>query len=328
VKPFGYKKPGDDEAAISSGKDSGALFIAGGTNVVDLLRIGVLEPTELVDVNALAWSRIEPTADGGLRLGALASNTDVAYHPDVRAHYPLLSEAILSGASPQIRNMASVGGNMLQRTRCAYFRDVGVSACNKRSPGSGCAAMDGYTRMHAVLGGSDHCIAVHPSDMCVALAALEATVQVKGPSGERTIPFGSLHVLPGGRPDLETTLAKGELITAVVLPKLPFAARSAYVKVRDRASFAFALASAAVALDLAGGTIRDARVALGGVATKPWRCPEAEAVLKGQPASASVFAGAADAALSRARAYAGNDFKIALAKRTLVRALERAGAAT
>ncbi len=324
MTPLVYLRPSDSAAATDAGRAPGALFIAGGTGVVDLLRLGVENPAQLIDVGALDWSRIEATPDGALRIGALVKNSDVAYHPDVVARYPVLAEALLSGASPQLRNMASVGGNLLQRTRCAYFRDVGVSNCNKRAPGSGCAALDGVTRMHAVLGVSDQCIATHPSDMCVALVALDATVEVQGPSGARSIPIGELHTEPGTHPEIESTLTRGELVKSVTLPKSPWAARSVYVKARDRASFAFALASAAVALDLDGTTVRDVRVALGGVGTKPWRSREAEDALRGKHATAASFERASVAALAGARTRSGNAFKVELAKRVLVRALERA----
>jgi xanthine dehydrogenase YagS FAD-binding subunit len=324
MTPFRYARPADHATAIAAGQSAGALFIAGGTGVVDLLRLGVEAPAQLVDVNGLGWSTIEATPDGGLRIGALAKNSDLAHHPDVRDRFPVLAEALLSGASPQLRNMASVGGNLLQRTRCAYFRDVGVAQCNKRTPGSGCAAIEGWSRMHAILGGSDRCIAVHPSDMCVALVALDAVVNVRGAGGERSIPIGDFHVSPGAHPEIESVLAKGELVTSIVLPKTPFAARSVYVKVRDRASYAFALASAAVALELRGGVIGQARVALGGVATRPWRSEEAEQVLRGGAPVRSAFERAAAAAVVGARPRHGNEFKVELAKRVIVRALERA----
>jgi xanthine dehydrogenase YagS FAD-binding subunit len=323
MEPFRYVRPADDAAALDLGHAEGAAFIAGGTGLVDLMKLGVERPRALVDVNGLPHAAIEETPDG-VRIGALARNSDVARHPLIASKLPALSEALLSGASPQLRNMATVGGNLLQRTRCSYFRDLGA-ACNKRAPGSGCAAQEGPNRMHAVLGGSEHCIAVHPSDMCVALVALEAMVHARAPGGaERALPVADLHVQPGAHPEVETVLARGELITHVTIPLTPLAARSRYVKVRDRAAYAFALASAAVALDLAGETIRAARVALGGVATKPWRSPEAEQALAGQPAARETFERAAAAALAGAQPRGGNAYKVALAKRTLVRALERA----
>jgi len=260
--------------------------------------------------------------DGGLRIAAGARNSDVAYHSSVRARFPALSEALLAGASPQLRNMATVGGNLMQRTRCAYFRDVAVGECNKRAPGSGCAAQGGWTRMHAILGGSPRCIAAHPSDMCVAMVALDAVVHTQGPRGARQIAIADFHTLPADHPEIETALEHGELITHVTLPAAPFASRSGYVKVRDRAAFAFALASAAVAVDLHAGRMRAVRVALGGVATKPWRSREAEAVLVGQPARRSSFEHAAAAALRGADVRPDNEFKVKLAQRALVRALE------
>ncbi|WP_394846306.1 xanthine dehydrogenase family protein subunit M [Pendulispora brunnea] len=324
--PFGYTRPADEAGALHAGSTSGVAFIAGGTGMVDLMRLGVETPATLVDLNALPWTKVEKMADGGLSVGALVKNSDLAWHPEVRARYPVLAEALLAGASPQLRNMATVGGNLLQRTRCAYFRDIGVSACNKRTPGSGCAALDGgFVRMHAVLGGSSHCIALHPSDMCVALVALDAVVHVRGPRGERSVPISEFHVVPGAHPEVESVLARGELVTAITVPPTPFAARSAYVKVRDRASYAFALASAAVAFHLDDGVVRDVRVALGGVATKPWRSQEAEQSLRGQPPTRAVFERAAAAALKDARPRPGNEFKVPLAQRVLVRALERAG---
>jgi xanthine dehydrogenase YagS FAD-binding subunit len=324
MRPFTYARPNDEEAAVEEASSDGAAIIGGGTGVVDLMRLGVERPTRLVDVNALAWSHIEPAPNGGLRIGALVKNSDLAWHPDVRARFPALSEALLSGASPQLRNMASVGGNILQRTRCAYFRDVAVQPCNKRTPGSGCAALEGWSRMHAILGTSDSCIAAHASDMCVALAALDAIVHVRGPKGERDVPFVDVHTEPGAHPEIETTLARGELITYVLVPASPFAAKSAYVKVRDRASYAFALASACAALEIAGGAIKSARLALGGVATKPWRSAEAEAALVNRAPDEDAFRRAADAALAGAKTRRGNAFKVELAKRTIMRALERA----
>ena len=326
MTPFTYLSAEGEAAALKAGSTAGVAFIAGGTGMVDLMRLGVENPLRLVDLNRLPWRAIEKTRDGGLFVGALVKNSDLAWHPEVRARFPVLSEALLAGASPQLRNMASVGGNLLQRTRCAYFRDVGISACNKRVPGSGCAALDGgFVRMHAVLGGSDHCIAAHPSDMCVALVALDAVVHVRGPQGDRSVPVGDFHLLPGAHPETETVVAHGELVTGVTLPGAAFAARSAYVKARDRASYAFALAAAAVAIHLEGNVIRDARVALGGVATKPWRSKEAEQALTGQPVQTAVFERAAAAAMQGASPRPGNEFKVALAQRVLVRALERAG---
>lgn len=320
---FSYLRATDDRQAIEAATHiPDAAFLGGGTNLVDYMKEGVMRPTTLVDVRRLPHTGIEDLR-GGLRLGAMATNTAVAYHPVVVSRYPLLAQAILAGASPQLRNMATVGGNLMQRTRCPYFRDTAF-ACNKRAPGTGCSALEGYNRSHAILGGSEACIATHASDLCVALAALDAIVLTAGPEGERRIPFRDFHRLPGDTPHLETTLTPGELITAVELPPLPFAPRSAYVKVRDRASFEFALASAAVALDLRGQTISAARIALGGIATKPWRAEAAESALAGRPADGASFRQAADAALRGARPREHNGFKVELARRTLVRALVQA----
>lgn len=280
-----------------------------------------MRPTSVVDITGLALTTIAEV-NGGLRIGALASNTEVAYHPLVASRFPALSEALLSGASPQLRNMATVGGNLLQRTRCPYFRD-GSSPCNKRAPGSGCSAIDGFTRSHAVLGTSPRCIATHPSDMCVALVALDAIVHTHGAAGDRAIPVAELHTVPGDHPEIESVLHPGELVTHVELPGSAMAARSRYTKVRDRASFSFALASAAVALDLRGTTIRDARIALGGVATKPWRAHEAERALIGRPATLESFRRAAAIAMQGAAPHGENAFKIELGRRTVVRALQR-----
>jgi xanthine dehydrogenase YagS FAD-binding subunit len=323
MQPFTYVHATDESTALSSGAAAGAGYVAGGTTLVDLMKLEVMKPSTLVDITALPLARIEPL-DDGVRIGAMARNSDVAYHPLIAERYPALAQALLSGASPQLRNMATVGGNLLQRTRCPYFRD-GAAPCNKRSPGSGCAAWDGYNRGHAVLGGSEHCIATHPSDMCVALVALDAVVRTRGRSGERAIPIKDFHLVPKDHPENETVLEHGELITHVDLPASGFAARSHYLKVRDRASYAFALASAAVALDIAQGRIREARVALGGIATKPWRSVEAERALTGQAPGRAVFQAAAEAAVRGAVPRQHNEFKIELAKRTLVRALSTAG---
>jgi xanthine dehydrogenase YagS FAD-binding subunit len=324
MMPFSYLLAPDVHGAVDAGRAAGAEFIAGGTGKVDLMRLGVETPRSLVDLGALPWATID-ASPSELRVGALVKNSDLAQHPAVRASFPALSEALLSGASPQLRNMASVGGNLAQRTRCAYFRDVAVPQCNKRVPGSGCGALDGYTRMHAVLGVSDRCIAAHPSDMCVALTALDAVVHTQGArAGARAIPIADFHVTPGERPDLETVLEKGELVTHVTLAVTPLAARSRYVKVRDRASYAFALAAAAVALDLDGTTVRAARVALGGVATKPWRCLPVETALVGKPATRASFRAAAQLAVEGARTRKDNAFKVDLAQRVVVRALELA----
>jgi xanthine dehydrogenase YagS FAD-binding subunit len=325
VQPFSYTRAADVRAATILGAERGTRFLAGGTTLVDLMKLDVEQPTRLVDITALPLAEITPLPDGGLRIGAMARNSDCAHNEVVRARYPLLSQALLAGASGQLRNMATTGGNLLQRTRCVYFRDTAMP-CNKREPGTGCSALHGYNRQHAVLGTSEHCIATHPSDMAVALIALEATVRLLGPAGERVVPVEDFHTLPGDQPDHENVLGPGELITAVDVPAVPFATRSLYLKVRDRASFAFALASAAVALDLRDGTIRAARVALGGVATKPWRAREAERALVGQAARGEAFRQAAAAALAGAVPREHNAFKIELAKRTLHRALIRAAA--
>jgi len=315
----------DEAMARDAAGAAGARYLAGGTTLVDLMKLHVERPEVVVDINPLPLTRIEELPDQVVRVGAMARNSDMAHHDLIRLRYPVLSQAILAGASAQVRNMATTGGNLLQRTRCYYFRDT-AAACNKREPGSGCAALDGYNRIHAVLGTSDHCIATHSSDMCVALAALDAVVRLSGPRGERTVPITEFHLVPGDRPERETVLEPGELITAVDVPPLPFARRSAYVKVRDRASYAFALASAAVALDVRDGTIRDARIALGGVATKPWRARYAERLLAGRRAEPSSYRAAAEAALAGAVPRTHNGFKIELAKRTIARALARAGA--
>jgi xanthine dehydrogenase YagS FAD-binding subunit len=327
MQPFTYTRAPDEDRAVAAAREAGAHYLAGGTSLVDLMRLDVMHPTELVDISRLPLGLVEPRADG-VRIGAMVRNSDLAYHPLVTERYPVLCQALLSGASPQLRNMATVGGNVLQRTRCSYFRDA-ASPCNKRQPGAGCAAQGGYTRMHAVLGGSEHCIAVHPSDMCVALVALDAVVQSRMANGtRRSTPFESFHTVPGDTPHVETLLQPGELITHVDLPASALAAHSCYVKVRDRASYAFALSSAAVALDVRDGTIRDARVALGGVATKPWRSREAERALIGKPATIDTYRSAGAAAMSHAVARGQNEFKIALAERTIARALQEIGRGT
>jgi xanthine dehydrogenase YagS FAD-binding subunit len=327
VIPFGYSRSTSPAGAVSDvAKDPRAAFLAGGTTLVDLMQLEVMSPSRLVDVNALPLARIEPTADGGVRIGALVRNSDLANDGTIRARYPVLSEAILSGASAQIRNMATTSGNLLQRTRCYYFRDVD-SACNKRQPGSGCAAIDGFNRIHAVLGGSAKCIAAFPGDMPVALAALDAVVRTRrAGGGERAVPLADFYVGYGEDPARENVLEHGELITAVDLPPTRWFARSHYLKVRDRASYEFALASAAVALDLDGGRIREARVALGGVGTKPWRSAEAERALAGAAARPESYRAAAEAALAGATPQKDNAFKVELARRTLARALETAAA--
>ena len=315
MTPFQYERATDTAAAIRL-IGPGAKYLAGGTNLVDLMRETVERPAALVDVSGLS-NTIEERADGGLVIGAGVKNTAVASHPAVRARYPMLARAVLAGASAQIRNMASVGGNIMQRTRCTYFFDD-AARCNKREPGAGCDALEGFNRYHAILGASPACVATHPSDMCVALAALDAIVRLEGPDGPRTLKLVDLHRLPGDRPDRETELGPGELITAVELPPLPIAARSTYRKVRDRASYAFALVSVAAALDTApDGTVRDVRLALGGVAHKPWRAWAAEAALRGGPATPEAFRAAAEAELEDAAGLRHNAFKIELAKRTI-----------
>jgi len=302
-----------------------AAFIAGGTNLVDLMKEHVARPSQLVDITRLALREIEPTDSGGLRIGALVSNSQVAYDSMIEQRYPLLSRAILAGASAQLRNMATTGGNLLQRTRCYYFYDVGTP-CNKREPGSGCSAIHGQNRIHAILGASEHCIATHPSDMCVALAALEATVLVTGPAGDRAIPLADFHRLPGSEPERDSNLQPGELVTAVELPATGFAQHYTYLKLRDRASYAFALVSVAAALALEDGKVRTARIALGGVAHKPWRDLEAEQLLIGQEPSRQAFQRSAELIVRDARGHAHNRFKIELARRAVVRALEQASA--
>ncbi len=321
MQPFEYQRASDPQAAVNAiASVPNAKFLAGGTNLVDLMKNQVEMPAHLVDITRLDLARIEELPDGGLRLGALARNTDTANHPLVRERYPMLAQAILAGASPQLRNMATNGGNLLQRTRCYYFYDPAYAQCNKRNPGSGCGALQGYNRIHAILGASPSCIATHPSDMCVALAALGAVVKVRGRRGERSIAFADFHRLPGNSPQIDTNLRSDELILSIDLPKGPYADHSTYVKVRDRASYAFALVSAAAALELDGETIRTARLALGGVAHKPWRSEQAETALKGKPANHASYQAAAEQALAGAKTYEHNAFKIALAKETIVRA--------
>jgi len=325
---FEYARATDVADAVRRiAADANARFVAGGTNLVDLIKEGVARPSRLIDITHLPLDRVEDTADGGLRIGALVRNSDLAWHPQIEARYPLLASALLAGASAQLRNMATTGGNLLQRTRCFYFYDT-ATPCNKREPGSGCSALHGVNRMHAILGASEHCIAVHPSDMCVALAALDARVLATGPDGERSIPFAEFHRLPGDRPEIDTTLRADEIITAVELPAQGFASNYSYLKIRDRLSYAFALVSVAAALDVEGGTIKAARLALGGVAHKPWRERTAEDALAGAPATRESFARAADVLLREARGHGHNDFKIDLARRGIVRALSQAAAGT
>jgi xanthine dehydrogenase YagS FAD-binding subunit len=320
MEPFSYVRKDDPAAAVKQVSGDGrASFLAGGTTLLDLMKLNIELPSQVVDINALPLSKIEVT-DKGVRIGALVSNSALAYHDAIRTRYPVLTEALLSGATPQLRNMATVGGNLLQRTRCPYFRDT-CWPCNKRTPGSGCSALEGYNRAHAVLGTSDKCIATHPSDMCVALAALEAVVHTQGPRGDRQIPIGEFHVAYGDDPAKESVLQHGELITAVELPNTPFFKRSHYLKARDRAAFEFALASAAVCLEIKDNKITQARVGLGGVATKPWRSAEAEKALVGAKSEARTYTAAAQAALKGARPQKFNAFKIELARRVIVRAL-------
>ncbi len=326
MRAFTFERAKDVTTAIAAqaARPDGA-FVAGGTNLIDYVKLDVLRPAHVIDINRVGLTEIETLPDGGMKIGAMVRNSELAWHRDVRTRYPVLAEALLTGASSQLRNMATTGGNLLQRTRCQYYRD-GISPCNKRKPGSGCAAMDGYNRSHAVLGGSEACIATHPSDMAVALAALDAVVVVRGTAGERTAPVTEFHLLPGKTPEREFALRPEELITAVLLPALPAGMRSWYLKSRDRESYEFALASAAVVLRLDGGTIREARIALGGVGTKPWRAREAEEVLRGASASEDVFRKAAAAALSGAAPREHNAFKVELAQRIIVRTLRRVAA--
>ncbi|MGH9404219.1 MAG: FAD binding domain-containing protein [Terriglobia bacterium] len=324
MQPFSFSQARSEDEAIAQLAEHNGRAIAGGTTLVDLMKLEVEVPHHLVDINALPLNKIEAVPGGGLRIGAMVRNSDLAHHPIVVKNFPVLSQALLSGASAQLRNMATTGGNLMQRTRCYYFRDPSYAACNKRKSGSGCAALEGYNRIHAILGGSEHCVATHPSDMAVALVALDAVVRIRGPRGEREVRIADFHKAPGSAPHVETAAEPGELITEVMIPGSPFAARSAYAKLRDRASYEFALASAAVALDLADGTIRDARVALGGVATKPWRSPEAEQELAGASAGEHAFRAAAEAAIKSAKPLRYNGFKVGLAKMALIRALNQA----
>jgi xanthine dehydrogenase YagS FAD-binding subunit len=303
--------------------DPKAKLVAGGTNLIDLMKMDVERPTTVVDITHLPLKQVENAPSGGLRIGALVRNADLAYHPEIEQRYPVLASAILAGASQQLRNMASTGGNLMQRTRCSYFYDI-ATPCNKREPGSGCSAVDGQNRMHAILGASSNCIATHPSDMCVALALLEAKVHVSSASGDRAIAFADFHRLPGDTPQRDTNLNPDEIITAVELPQKGFSDNYTYLKIRDRLSYAFALVSVAVGLELEGEIIKEGRVALGGVAQKPWRDPEAEAALRERPANAETFAHAADLLLRGAKGYAHNSFKIDLAHRCIVRALTQA----
>ena len=335
MNSFNYERATAPEAAIHSGAMRGAKFLAGGTNLVDLMKYGVETPATLIDINHLALNQVVTSPDGGVTIGALVRNSDLADHPLIKTQYPLLSQALLSGASPQLRNMATTGGNLLQRTRCYYFTDTNFPACNKREPGSGCAAIKGYNRIHAILGQTDKgpasresCIATNPSDMNVAMAALSAVVEVEGPKGKRAIPFAEFHKLPGSTPWIETALRPDELIVAVTLPPSKFSKNAYYLKIRDRNSYAFALISVAAGLEMEGGQIRSAGLVLGGVAHKPWREPEAEKLLMGKPATPEVFQQAAANLLHGAKGYEHNTFKIGMAKQGIVRALTLASQGT
>jgi xanthine dehydrogenase YagS FAD-binding subunit len=328
MNSFGYARASDVADAVRQiAADPAAKFIAGGTNLIDLMKENVARPSHLIDITHLPLKKVQETEDGGLRIGALVPNSDLAYHPQVETRYPLLGSAILAGASQQLRNMASTGGNLLQRTRCLYFYDT-TTPCNKREPGSGCSAIDGINRMHAILGTSEHCIATHPSDMCVALAALDARVLATSKAGQRSIVFSEFHRLPGDTPQVDSNLRADEIITAIELPPKGFAKNYTYLKIRDRLSYAFALVSVAVGLDIEGDTIKEARLALGGVAHKPWRDRDAEAQLKGAEATRDNFLHAAETVLRDARGFGHNDFKIELARRGILRALSQAARGT
>jgi len=325
---FGYIRATDVASAVRQiAADPQAKFIAGGTNLIDLMKQDVERPARLIDISRLPLKAVEETEHGGVRIGALVPNSDLAYHPLIEQRYPMLSSAILAGASAQLRNMASTGGNLLQRTRCYYFYDI-ATPCNKREPGSGCSAIKGLNRMHAILGTSETCIATHPSDMCVALAALEARVHVTGPAGERAIAFADFHRLPGDTPQRDTNLNPDEIVTSVELPPRGFAKNYTYLKIRDRLSYAFALVSVAAGLELDGDLIKEARLALGGVAHKPWRNTAAESALRGERANEAAFAQAADLLLREAKGFEHNGFKIDLARRAIVRALTQAAQGT
>ena len=325
MRPFKYTQPSDaDAAARAVTGNPNAKFLAGGTNILDLMKEDVERPSELVDLTRLKLADITPAPGGGVSIGALAKNSDTANHPLIRKNYPLLTQAIVAGASGQLRNMATNGGNLMQRTRCQYFYDTAMP-CNKREPGTGCGAREGLNRIHAIFGWSEQCVATYPGDMANALYALEAVVRVRNSAGrERTIPVGEFHRLPGDTPEKDNNLQHGELIVAIDLPKSNFAKNSYYLKVRDRASYAFALVAVAAAVEIDGGTIRQARVVLGGVAHKPWRSTEAEAALSGRPVSEESFRRAAEAALKDARPLAHNAYKVELGKRAIIRALMRA----
>jgi xanthine dehydrogenase YagS FAD-binding subunit len=327
MRPFQFTRADDDKAAILA-HQADASYLAGGTTLLDLMKLDVMRPAHVVDINALQKAKLGQIEFGakGLRLGAMVRMADAADHDELQKQFPVIAQALQLAASAQIRNMASLGGNVLQRTRCTYFRDGSYANCNKRNPGSGCAAMEGINRMHAVLGTSDQCIATYPGDFGQALIALDAVIEVNGPNGSREMPFASLHQVPADTPQIETSLKPGELITAFRVPAAPFARRSLFLKIRDRESYEFALASAAVALDIDGGKVREARIALGGVATVPWRAREAEDRLKGKAIDEQTAAGAAEAAFAEAKPHEHNKFKIELGKRTLIRALHQAAA--
>jgi xanthine dehydrogenase YagS FAD-binding subunit len=321
MKPYHYEQARDIPGAVAAlAEQPNAKYLAGGTNLVDLMKLEIMTPDVLVDVRRLTSDRIEETEDGGVRIGAAVTNSDLAADRTIRSRYPVLSQALLSGASGQLRNLATTGGNLLQRTRCVYFYDT-TTPCNKREPGSGCSAIEGHNKDHAILGASEHCVATHPSDMAVAMTALEAFVNVHGPDGERRIPIEDLHRLPGDEPERDTTLEHGELITAVDLPPLDLAYNSKYRKVRERASYAFALVSVAAALDVEDGVVRDVRLALGGVAHKPWRATKAEEALRGEPAGEENFRTAAEIELEDARPLRENAFKVPLARNVITRTL-------
>lgn len=321
MNPFRYERANDASSAVATlTQMPDGAFLGGGTNLVDLMKLGVAKPDLLVDIARLPYNRIEQLPGGDVRIGAMVRNSELATDRTIRTRYPMLAQALLAGASGQLRNLATTGGNLLQRTRCVYFQDVS-KPCNKREPGSGCPAREGYHRNLAILGASEACMAAHPSDMAVAMVALDAVVRVLGPHGERTIPLINFHRLPGDEPQRDTVLEHGELLTAIDLPELPFATRSRYRKVRDRASYAFALVSVAAALDVTAGIVRDVRIAFGGVAHVPWRAMKAESVLRGAPATEEAFRQAADAELADARPLPGNAFKVSLARNVLVRML-------
>ena len=332
MRIFEFIRPPDPATAVAAAAQSKTAqqgadvrFMGGGTTLIDLMKLNVENPARVLDINRLPLNKIEVTPEGGLKIGAIARNSDLAYHAKVQLDYAVLSQAILQGASAQIRNMATVGGNLLQRTRCVYFRDIAMP-CNKRKPGTGCPAITGHNRTLAILGTSEQCIATNPSDMCVAMAALEATIHIQGPKGTRAVAFGDFHLLPGSAPQRETVLESGDLITHVTLPPPIAGSKQLYLKLRDRASYEFALASAAIVLTIAGSNITQARIALGGVGTKPWRSPEAEAALIGKAANDATFRQAAEAALRNAKPQSENGFKIELAKRCLTHALRTAAA--